>query len=406
MLEIIETPLNLSLPLGQHPHCLLAQIPDHLVRGDQGYVVPRPEEQWARIRSVLELVTEGNGSFRKLHFLVFPEGCLPLAHLDDMFAGSSGSSAPARSRCSGSSTCRSRPFAPCSFAFETTTHARWSGWRQTSSRGATRPCRSTYPAWWSGRTTERPGSSSRPRGTRFTGRSTSTRATTCTGKGRPPLPGHGVVQLHGPHLPRLPVPGPLLLEHPPHRRPRQPELLKTRQGLDALFVIQANPKPEHQAYRDVLSGFYGEYLEDTRAYGTRSPSSGTAPTRATWRRGGARRLRRLLGGDRPPAQARSVALSEFSFDDFGGAPLHRLRFGTATRLYYFNLPLHHELDPRSSRMPLKVHGIFCPTPEGSGASSPVTRSCRERGWTGRRARPIPGASARRARAPRSWARTG
>ena len=35
MLEIIETSLNLSLPLGQHPHCLLAQIPDHLVRGDQ-----------------------------------------------------------------------------------------------------------------------------------------------------------------------------------------------------------------------------------------------------------------------------------------------------------------------------------------------------------------------------------
>ena len=60
----------------------------------------------------------------------------------------------------------------------------------------------------------------------------------------------------------------------------------------------------------------------------------------------------------------NVTLSEFSFDDFGGAPLHRLRFGTATRLYYFNLPLHHEIDPRSSRIPLKVHGIFCPTPEG------------------------------------------
>ena len=26
--------------------------------------------------------------------------------------------------------------------------------------------------------------------------------------------------------------------------------------------------------------------------------------------------------------------------------------------------LHHELDPRSSRLPLKVHGIFCPTGEG------------------------------------------
>jgi hypothetical protein len=54
-----------------------------------------------------------------------------------------------------------------------------------------------------------------------------------------------------------------------------------------------------------------------------------------------------------------VTLPEFSTDDFGGAPLCRLRFGTATRLYYFNLPLHHERDPRSSRIPLKVHAIFC-----------------------------------------------
>ena len=79
MLEILETPLNLSLPLGQHPHCLLAQIPDNLVRGDQGYVAPRPDEQWARVRSVLELVTEGNGSFRKLHFLVFRQGAEAVA---------------------------------------------------------------------------------------------------------------------------------------------------------------------------------------------------------------------------------------------------------------------------------------------------------------------------------------
>lgn len=33
------------------------------------------------MRSVLDLVAEGNGGFRKLHFLVFPEGGLPLARL-------------------------------------------------------------------------------------------------------------------------------------------------------------------------------------------------------------------------------------------------------------------------------------------------------------------------------------
>ena len=57
----------------------------------------------------------------------------------------------------------------------------------------------------------------------------------------------------------------------------------------------------------------------------------------------------------------SVQLSEFSTDDFGGAPVCRLRFGTGTRLYYLNLPLHHELDPRTSRVPLKVHSILRPS---------------------------------------------
>jgi hypothetical protein len=37
-----------------------------------------------------------------------------------------------------------------------------------------------------------------------------------------------------------------------------------------------------------------------------------------------------------------------------------VRFGTATRLYYFNLPLHHEPDPRSSHFALKVHSVMRP----------------------------------------------
>jgi len=49
---------------------------------------------------------------------------------------------------------------------------------------------------------------------------------------------------------------------------------------------------------------------------------------------------------------------EFSTDDFHGAPVCRLRFGIETRLYYFNLPLHHELDPRTSHQPLKVHAVL------------------------------------------------
>ena len=59
-----------------------------------------------------------------------------------------------------------------------------------------------------------------------------------------------------------------------------------------------------------------------------------------------------------------VAAPEFSTDDFHGTPACRLRFGTATRLYYFNLPLHQELDPRTTHQPLKVHAVL--RPEGHG----------------------------------------
>ena len=70
-----------------------------------------------------------------------------------------------------------------------------------------------------------------------------------------------------------------------------------------------------------------------------------------------------------------VRLSEFATDDFNGLPVCRLRFGTETRLYYFNLPLFHELDPRTTRVPLKVHSVFRPSAEdGTGCAWP------ERNW--------------------------
>jgi len=35
---------------------------------------------------------------------------------------------------------------------------------------------------------------------------------------------------------------------------RTSSTFSTRQTLDTIFVVQCNPKPEHRAYRDVLSG--------------------------------------------------------------------------------------------------------------------------------------------------------
>jgi hypothetical protein len=86
MLEIIDTHLDVHFPVGHHRHCLVAQIPNHLVRTEVGYVEADPERQWRVVRSVLDAVAGGDSGFRKVHLLVFPEGCLPLSHFDDMLA--------------------------------------------------------------------------------------------------------------------------------------------------------------------------------------------------------------------------------------------------------------------------------------------------------------------------------
>jgi hypothetical protein len=139
----------------------------------------------------------------------------------------------------------------------------------------------------------------------------------------------------------------------------------TRRGLDTLFVIQCNPKPEHAAYRDVISGFYGEYLEDMPGVRETVTVFGNTSDET--------RLEELpmekgFGNSfvviNRHHKLATVQLSEFSTDDFGGAPVCRLRFGADTRLCYFNLPLHHELDPRTSRVPLKVHIIMRWSPDG------------------------------------------
>jgi hypothetical protein len=131
-------------------------------------------------------------------------------------------------------------------------------------------------------------------------------------------------------------------------------------------VIQCNPKPEHQAYRDVLTGFYGEQLEDlpgvretVTIFGNASDETMLEGVMQTGGFGhsfvAVNRNHRLGNVDYP----------EFRTDDFDGAPLCRLRFGSGTRLLYFNLPLHHELDPRSSRVPLKVHTVMIRAADGS-----------------------------------------
>ncbi len=137
---------------------------------------------------------------------------------------------------------------------------------------------------------------------------------------------------------------------------------RERQPLDLLFVIQCNPKPEHQVFKDTAVGFYGEHLIFTP--GVKNATTILLNTSSETKIEGIAEEREGFGhsavlvhkGRRLPA----TAVAEYSTDQPGGGPVSRLRFGAETRLYHLDLSLFHERDPRTSRSPIKilsVHGM-------------------------------------------------
>jgi hypothetical protein len=140
---------------------------------------------------------------------------------------------------------------------------------------------------------------------------------------------------------------------------------ETRQRLDLLAVIQCNPKPEHSAFRDVANGFYGEYLERTPGVNDTVTlfCNASRETECTGCHAGSSfgHSSVLLNKNHKIEQ---IDMVEYSTDNFGGLPLCRLRFGAETRLFYFNLPFFHELDPRTTRTAIKIHSVFQPNQDG------------------------------------------
>ncbi|HSM93326.1 MAG TPA: hypothetical protein VLT47_10590 [Anaeromyxobacteraceae bacterium] len=367
MPQILERSVNLAFPLGHHLHCLVAQIPVRLSRADHGYEIADPAAQWRTVSSVLELVAAGEQNLKRLHFLVFPEAAVPFARLDDMLAALERGM---------------RPNTVTVFGLE---HVRLRTYRDLLSRfseenaGAIELVQEDVD---SGDVLLNPVNA----GCVVVKEATGRLRVFFEAKSHP-FAGEEVLDTHadlyrGRHF--------WLFRSQPacfnfmvlvcldylYRSLYESNIrgiidhanrlfFTTRQTLDTLFVIQTNPKPEHPAYRDVLSGFYGEYLEDTpgvretvTVFGNASSQSRIDGYAGDGTFGGS-----SVVISRHHKLAR-ISAPEFSTDDFGGAPLCRLHFGSGTRLFYFNLPLHHELDPRSSRMPLKVHRIMQPSVDG------------------------------------------
>jgi hypothetical protein len=358
---IIETAVDLAYPLGRHPHCLVAQIPNHLRRSELGYVVADPERQWATVGSILDLVGGDEGNFKKLHFLMFPEGCLPFARFDDMLARIERQLQPNTVTMFGLEHLRFQTYLELLERFREDNSQALDLVQLDVDSGdvASKPVNvcSIVVKEASGKLRVFLEAKGHPfHGEEFLDKFRDLY------QGRHvhlfrnrTSPFNFMVLICLDYLYRDLYSSNIrkIIDHANRL------FFSTRQGLDTLFVVQCNPKPEHRSYREVLSGFYGEHIENTPGVRDTTTVFGNCSDETTIEGAagqGSFGVSSVVIGSRH--KLNRVELPEFSTDDFQGAPLCRLHFGTGTRLYYFNLPLHHELDPRSSRIPLKVHAIM------------------------------------------------
>lgn len=361
MVKIIEKHVQLDFPLGHHLHCLIAQIPNRLKRRGHLYCLSNPDEQWGLVAGVLDLVAAGEGNMKRLHFLQFPESSIPLSRFDEMLARIENDFRTNTVVVFGLEQLSVEEYRRMLIRFHADNAEALALLEQDVDSGdilgmpvnwcciAVKEATGKLRVFLEAKTHPFHGEEFLDkdhdlyRGRHFyffRGEPAcfNFMALICLDYLYRDLYSSNIKQIID-HADRL--------------------YFTMRQSLDAIFVIQCNPKPEHRSYREVLSGFYGEYLEDTPGVRDTVTVFGNCSDESE-----------IEGVECETSYGVSfVAISgkhkmqlyrepEFSSDDFDGAPICRLRFGTATRLFYFNLPLHHELDPRSSRVPLKVHSVL------------------------------------------------
>ncbi len=362
MFQIVEKTLRIQFPLRQHLHVLTCQIPNSLERHNLVYRLANPEENWQTIRSIMHMVIEGRGNLKKTNFLFFPESSLPFANLDEALDLLE----------------HIRPGTVTVIGLGPITLADYRDLLQRYANDNREALESVLEDLDSGDIETLPVNSCMIAVKEEDGRL----RIFFEAKSHPFV---GEENLDSDHYLYRGKVFPLFRCQPScfnfmtlicidyaYRDLYQSNIsviiekanqlfFETRQKLDLLAVIECNPKPEHHAFGDVVNGFYGEYLartpgvndtvtlfcncsEETSCPGS-PPGSGFGRSAAIIHKS---------------HKLRSVDMAEYSTDDFGGRPVCRLRFGTATRLHYFSLPFFHALDPRATRTPIKVHAIFRP----------------------------------------------
>lgn len=361
MVKIIEQHVHLDFPLGHHLHCLIAQIPNRLKRRDHLFVLNDPEEQWRKVQGILDLVAAGEGNMKRLHFLMFPESSIPLARFDEMIATIEKGFPCNTVTMFGLEQIRLEEYRRMLIRFHSDNAEALALLEHDIDSGDILG----MPVNWCAIAVKEAGGRLRVfleakthpfRGEEFLDKDHDLYRGRhfYLFRGEPACFNFMTLicldylyrDLYSSNIRQI-------IDHADRL------FFTMRQSLDALFVIQCNPKPEHRSYRDVLTGFYGEYLEDTPGVRDTATVFGNCSDESEIE---GVPCETCYGVSFVTISGRHKLLKyqerEFSSDDFNGAPVCRLRFGTGTRLFYFNLPLHHELDPRTSRVPLKVHSVL------------------------------------------------
>ena len=367
MFQIVDKPVNLEFPRGHHLHALVCQIANHLQKQDYICAISDPEEQWQQLCSIFELATDNGSNLSRLHFLVLPEGTVPYARFGDLLTLID------RHRKANSVTI---------FGIEHIDLATYQNLleRFADDNSEALECvRKDFPA---------ADMAGVPVNCCVTAvKESDGRLRVFIQAKSHPFFGEETIDL-GHDLYRGKV-FPMLRCTPNgfnfmtmicldyiYRDLYQSNIsvlidkanelfYQTRQRLDLLCVLECNPKPEHKAFRDVVNGFYGEYLaytpgvRDTITVFCNSSEQTTGFGKNPDFRFGRSMVIMHQSHKIAPAET-----PEYVSDNFDGLPVCRMRFGTASRLYYFNLPLFHELDPRTTRFPMKIHAIYKPTTGG------------------------------------------
>ena len=368
MYQLVEKQLNLEFPLDHHLHCMVCQLPVNLGGTEAGCQMEETNQAWDQVRSVLDLVADGEGNLKRLHFLILPEASMPAERVDDALELIRQRFHPNTVTMFGVEHVALTDYLEMLRRYSADNDEALQAVQEDLDSGDI----SGIPVNWAVIAVKEADGNFRvflqaKRHPFFGEESLDYLHDLYRGKIFPwfrctPVCFNFTAMICFDYVYRdLYQSNISSVVHKANQLFHQ-----TRQRLDLLAVLECNPKPEHRAFRDVLNGFYGEYLEYNP--GVKDAVSVFCNASEETRIAG-------LEGDYSYGHS-SVSihqthriglqqLAEYATDDFGGLPICRLRFGTKTRLYYFNLPLFHELDPRTTRVPLKIHSVFVPTDDGT-----------------------------------------